>query len=121
LFDDEGNRTPFLERLLKFNEEFQRSAQRTALYCEKLKELELLDAKEARISLSGGEEVKLTGFMVVNREKLNALPPESLSEIAKTGALELTYAHLLSMNNLAMMANRHAERRSEEVAGSSAG
>ena len=116
LFDDQGNRTPFLDRLVKFNEEFQRNAQTTSLYCNKLKELELLDAKEARlnIALSGGEEVKLTGFMVVNREKLNALPPESLSELAKNDALELTYAHLLSMNNLGIMAGRMAENASTQ-------
>lgn len=111
LFDSEGNRTQFLDRLVKFNEEFQRNAQMTSLYCNKLKELELLDAKEARLNIGGegGEEVKLTGFLVVNREKLNSLPAETLAELAKNGALELTYAHLLSMNNLGIMAGRMTE------------
>ena len=111
LFDDQGERTPFLDQLLKFNEEYQRSAQRTALFCKKLQELELLDAKEARLTLTGGEEVKLTGFMVVNREKLNALSPETLTEIVKNGALELIYAHLLSMGNLGMVAERMASKQ----------
>jgi hypothetical protein len=48
--------------------------------------------------------------MAVSREKLNALPAETLSELAKTGALELTYAHLLSMNNLSLMLKRVTER-----------
>ena len=47
------------------------------------------------------------------REKLNALPAETLSELAKTGALELTYAHLLSMNNLSLVADRVAKRSAD--------
>ena len=114
LFDDEGNRTPFLDRLLKFNEGYQRSAQKTSWYCNKLQELDLLDAKQAQLTLGDGKEINLTGFMVVNREKLNSLPAESLSELAKNGALELTYAHLLSINNLGLMVGRVAERMSAD-------
>lgn len=118
LFDDEGNKTPFIDRLLKFNEEYQKNSMLTEVFCKKLQELDLLDTREASITLQGGEQVKLSGFMVVNREKLTKLPPEALSEMAKNGALELTYAHLLSMNNLGMVASRIAERRSvgEETA-----
>jgi hypothetical protein len=49
--------------------------------------------------------------MAVSREKLNALPAETLGELAKTGQLELSYAHLLSMNNLSIMLKRVAERK----------
>lgn len=110
LFDN-GEKSAFLERLLKFNQEYQQSFMRTNVYCKQLKELDLLDAKEARLTLDGGEELKLSGFMVVNREKLVSLPPEKLSEIAKTGMLELTYAHLLSVGNLGLVAGRIAERK----------
>lgn len=110
LFDEKGERTEFLERSLSFHSDFQRNAQLTKVYCTKLKELDLLDPKEANFTLASGEKAKLTGFMAVSREKLNALPAETLSELAQTGALELTYAHLLSMNNLSLMANRVAKQ-----------
>jgi hypothetical protein len=110
LFDEQGERTPFLQRLLSFHSDYQRSAKVTQDYCNKLKELELLDPKEANFTLAGGETAKLRGFMAVSREKLNALPAETLAELAKTGALELTYAHLLSMNNLSLVANRVSKR-----------
>jgi hypothetical protein len=113
LFDEQGERTPFLERLLSFHSDYQRNAQRTKDYCNKLKELDLLDPKEATFTLANGEKAKLGGFMAVSREKLNALPAETLSELAKTGALELTYAHLLSMNNLSLVADRVAKRAAE--------
>jgi len=118
LFDEKGEKSPFLDRLLTFNQEYQKSSMRTNVYCKKLKELELLDAKEARLTLAAGEELKLTGFMVVNREKMNSLPPDSLSEMAKNGMLELTYAHLLSMGNLGLVAGRIAERNAAEAGAS---
>jgi hypothetical protein len=113
LFDEQGERTPFLEKLLSFHSDYQRNAQRTKDYCNKLKELDLLDPKEATFTLANGEKAKLRGFMAVSREKLNALPAETLSELAKTGALELTYAHLLSMNNLSLMLGKVAKRAVE--------
>ena len=73
----------------------------------------MLDPKEANFTLASGEKAKLRGFMAVSREKLNALPAETLSELAKTGALEVTYAHLLSMNNLSLVANRVAKRSAD--------
>ena len=114
LFDEQGERTPFLEKLLSFHSDYQRNAQLTKDYCIKLKELDLLDAKEANFTLASGEKTKLRGFMAVNREKLNALPAETLAELAKTGALELTYAHLMSMNNLSLVANRIAKRSADK-------
>jgi hypothetical protein len=116
LFTDAGERTPFVDRLLKFNEEYQRSAQRTALFSKKLQELNLLDSKQAKLTLGTGEELTLTGFMVVDRAKLTELAPESLSELAKNGILDLIYAHLLSMGNLASVAERLAGRSPVEPA-----
>ena len=106
LIDEKGERTPYLEKLMGFLQDYQRNAQRTTVYGKKLKELELLEQKAATFTLPSGEKISLKGFMAVNREKLNELPPETLSELAKTGELEVTYAHLLSMNNLALMLGR---------------
>lgn len=116
LFDEKGERTEFLESLLKFNEGFQRSAQQTTAFCKQLKELDIFEAKEARLTLGNGQESRLTGFMVVSREKLAALSPEKLSEMTKSGALELIYAHLLSMNNLGIMASKLNERHAANIA-----
>ena len=109
LFDAEGQRTPYLERLLKFMQDFQRDMERTKGFCQKLKQLDLLEAKQAEFTLPNGEKGALRGFMAVSRDKLNALPAETLQELAKSGMLELTYAHLMSMNNLSLMLQRARE------------
>lgn len=116
LIDDNGERTPYLTRLMGFLEEYERNAHQTTLFCSKLKELDLLEQKTATFGLPSGEKMSLRGFMTVDRDKLIALPAETLQELAKTGQLDLIYAHLLSMSNL----QRVAERRSTAAAAAEA-
>jgi hypothetical protein len=106
LIDENGERTPYLTQLMGFLEEYERNAQQTMLHCNKLKELDLLEQKTATFGLPNGEKMSLRGFMTVSREKLHALPAETLSELAKTGQLELIYAHLQSMSILQSVAER---------------
>ncbi len=113
LFDN-GEKSEFLDRLLKFNEDYQKNSMLTEIFCKKLQELELLDTQQAQLKLADGEQINLTGFSVVNREKLHALADDKIAELAKSGALELTYAHLMSVGNLGLVAGRIAERRADD-------
>jgi len=108
LFDDAGERTEYLNRMLKFLEESQAHFARTQTYCNRLKELELLEPMKADFTFPGGEKKSLGGFMAISREKLKNLEPEKLAELAKTDELELTYIHLLSMNNFRRVMERGA-------------
>ncbi|MBC8355465.1 MAG: SapC family protein [Planctomycetes bacterium] len=109
LFDKEGERTEYLSRMLKFLEESQAHFVRTQTYCQHLKELELLEPMKADFTLPGGEKKSLGGFMAINRDKLRNLPGDKLAELAKTDELELTYIHLLSMNNFRRVLERTAK------------
>ncbi|HRX79787.1 MAG TPA: SapC family protein [Pirellulaceae bacterium] len=109
LFDEKGERTEYLSRMLKFLEESQAHFVRTQTYCKHLKDLGLLEPMKADFTLPGGEKKSLGGFMAVNREKLRNLPGDKLAELAKTDELELTYIHLLSMNNFRRVLERTAK------------
>ncbi len=109
LFDEKGERTEYLSRMLKFLEESQAHFVRTQTYCNHLKEMDLLEPMKADFTLPGGEKKSLGGFMAVNRDKLRNLAPEKLAELAKTDELELTYIHLLSMNNFRRVLERTAK------------
>jgi hypothetical protein len=111
LFDDQNKPTPYIENVLGFLKEFQRQSEITQSFCNKLKSLDLLDSSQLQFKIGGGAEKTLRGFMAVSRDKLKALAPEALSDLAKSDALELTYIHLLSMNNLSLMFDRGAGRR----------
>lgn len=106
LFDDESKPTPFVERALKFLEQYQVEFHRTQMFCKQLVELDLLEPMRAQANLGNGEKLSLVGFMATNRDKLKALPAEKLAELVKSGALELLYLHLNSMRNLTAMGER---------------
>ena len=114
MFDDEGERTDYLTGVLDFLKEYQIEYNRTQLFCDKLIELDLLEPMQAQVKLASGKEMSLTGFQAVSREKLNGLPPETLAELAKMGALELMYIQLFSMKNFSEMTERLAKSLSQE-------
>ncbi len=106
LFNDEGKPSEFTDNVLKFVQEYQRQFERTKSFCQKLKELDLLEPMQAQVSLATGETTSLTGFMAVDRKKLKGVSGEKLAELAKTDELELLYLHLFSMRNFAAMKNK---------------
>jgi hypothetical protein len=99
LFGEDGKPTPYVDNVLKFLQEYQAQFQRTRAFCDKLRELELLEPMQANMSLPSGERLSLTGFQAINRDKLKALPAERLEELLKTDELELIFLHLHSMHN----------------------
>lgn len=96
LFDAEGERTAYLTRVLDFATLYQRDHRASGVFCEKLRALDLLETMNARITAPAGP-MTVQGFQAVSRERLRALPPETLADLMRTGALELIYAHLLSL------------------------
>jgi hypothetical protein len=106
LFDDEGGKTPFVENVLGFLQDYQNHYQRTLTFCQKLQDLKLLEPMQAEFTLTSGEKRSLRGFMTISRDQLKSLSAETLSGLAKTDELELIYAHINSMNNFSMMLER---------------
>ncbi|GGO87558.1 SapC family protein [Marinobacterium nitratireducens] len=109
LFNEDGGRSEYLNGVLRFLKEYQSEYNRTRLLCDKLVELDLLEPMQAQIKLKSGKQLSLSGFRSVSREKLNALEPQTLSELARSGALELIYIHLYSMSHFTEMMERVAQ------------
>jgi hypothetical protein len=61
---------------------------------------------QAQITIDGVTQNMLSGFQAVNREKLKALPGDTLAELAATDELELIYLHLQSMRNFEALRDR---------------
>jgi SapC len=106
LFGEDRKPSAYVSNVLKFLEQYQVEFRRTQAFCNKLKELALLEPMRAQANLPSGERLALTGFMAVSRDKLKALPGDKLAELAKTDELELLYLHLQSMRNFAAMLGR---------------
>ena len=109
LFDSDGVATGYTNQMLEFLKEYQAQHLRTQAFCKRLRDLDLLQNVEARIPLPGQPAHTLTGFQVVNREKLKALPAETLEPMFRSDELELIYAHLSSLRNLDRLRERAAQ------------
>lgn len=106
LFASNDEQSEFLGRMMRFVTEYQRLSDLTQAFCQQLQDLKLLEPMKARFKLPSGENAELQGFMAIDREKLQALSGEQLVELSKRNALELIYAHLLSLRNLRVMLAR---------------
>jgi hypothetical protein len=106
LFDKAGERTQYLSNVLNFLQVYQAQFQRTQALCKKLADLDLFEPMQAQVRLKTGQQLTLGGFKVVNRDKLRALPADTLGELAKADELEIIYAHLASLRNFGAMVER---------------
>ena len=118
LFTPEGQPSPYVDNVLKFLQEFQNQFQRTQAFCNKIKELDLLEPMQAQVVTGSGGRIALGGFQAVSRAKLKALPGDKLAELAATDELELLFLHLQSMRNFEGLKDRleHALEGAPEAA-----
>jgi hypothetical protein len=106
LFDSDGERTQYLQGVLGFLQAYQAQFEATRAFCQRLIELNLLEAMQAQFALRSGQRITLAGFKSVNRERLKALPGDVLARLAARGDLDLIYAHLHSQRNFTPTAER---------------
>jgi hypothetical protein len=108
LFDQNGRPSGYVDNVLKFLQEYQAQFVRTQALCKKIRELDLLEPMQAQVEMASGGRLALGGFMAVSRQKLRALPGETLAKLAQTDELELLYLHLYSMRNFVSLRDRLA-------------
>jgi hypothetical protein len=106
--------------VLKFLQEYQAQFLRTQRFCSRVVELGLLEPMQAQVTLDAGTRLMLGGFMAINRDRLKALPPETLAEMMWTDEMELLYLHLHSMRNFEGLRDRLEHRLQDERAAVSA-
>lgn len=99
LFGDDSKPTPYVDRVLKFLQEYQSQFERTRQFGQKVHKLGLLEAMQAQVTTPTGEKLSLNGFHSVSRDKLRKLDGEALASLAKTDELELLYLQMHSMRN----------------------
>lgn len=99
LFGDDGKPTPYVERVLKFLQEYQAHFERTRQFGRRIQELGLLEPMQAQVTTPKGEKLSLNGFLSVSRAKLRQLDGDALATLAKTDELELLYLQMHSMRN----------------------
>lgn len=101
LFID-GNPSPYVDQAMEFCNNFEQERQRTEAFVKLLKDLDLLDTREAIFTPRNPDGTaaaaqKIAEYFAVSEDKLKALPAEKLAELRDNGALGQIYAHLVSL------------------------
>lgn len=112
LFDAAGRDTPFLQNALDFLGRYQAEYRRTEAFCRRLEEAGLLVEMNARADLVDGRSFTVNGLLVVDEQKLLALPDATILALFRSGELHLISMHLLSLSNMQKLVDRMAARRS---------
>jgi hypothetical protein len=110
LFDDKGANSPFLANAVEFLERFQREFTRTEAFCERLARAGLLREMNAKADLKDGRSFTVNGLLVVDEQKLLALPDAVALSLFRSGELHLASMHLASLSNMQRLADRLARR-----------
>jgi hypothetical protein len=118
LFTDDGQQTEALKTFMEFLKDFQYRSEMTRVFCKHLNDLNLFESMEANITINGKTDatLNLTGFYVVNREKLKALDDADLLALFKKDGLELIYGHMQSLSNLNKMIDVMTKKMEPEAA-----
>lgn len=100
LFKEDGTASDHTNGILEFCQRFEESGQRTQMFMEELKKLDLLMDGEVAITQNDDPDKPYIyrGFRMVDEKKLRELPADKLEELHKNGLIMLIHAHLFSLN-----------------------
>jgi hypothetical protein len=112
LFDAQGQDTPFLRNAVDFLTQYQREHLRTEAFCQRLEQAGLLREMNARADLADGRSFTVESVLVVDEQKLLALPDAVALSFFRSGELHLIAMHLMSLSNMKALVDRMAERKS---------
>lgn len=111
-FQDGGDLSPMLSRLLTFLTKCAEDKRRTLRCVDLLDQKGLLDDWDIGAALQA-EEVHLDGMRRIDMAALHALEGEDLSLLQRNGALELAYAQHFSIQRLGVLTDLRARRGSK--------
>lgn len=102
LFDGDEP-SDFLNTQKELAKNYEVESRRTNVLCELLEQHNLFDPMSAQVSMPDGSKRALTGFHVISKERLKALPDDVVKDMFDRDVIELIYIHLMSMRNMELL------------------
>jgi len=99
IFDENSELNEFGKDIVGFVQSVYQGIEATKNITKILDGNDLFKSIDATIEKEGKKFV-INGLLQIDTEKLNSLADDKLLEITKKGALNVTYAHLISLSNL---------------------
>ena len=98
--DSAGQATARLQRVMVFQQEYQRQATITQTMCAAINDAGILEPRTLTWQDPSGQTRQLDGFWCVEESKLKVISHEVLHTLHHADALGLAYAQMMSMGNL---------------------
>jgi len=109
LIGEDGTPSEYSDDVLKFLGQYQAEFERTKAICKKLKDLNLLEAKQVEATSPTGEKMTVDGFFAVDPARLATLSSEAIVDLVRSGTYELICFHLASLRNFDLLRDRSLE------------
>lgn len=105
LFDADGSDSAWLSHAKQFLLGFRAEMESSREFAQAMDELGLLVERVIEFS-QDGQTRSLSGFKMIDEQKLLALPPDQVQALHQKGWLGLIYAHLISLAQVPRLAQR---------------
>ena len=109
LFTGDGKPTEILEKAIEFMKQFQTNHAHTVAICRELERLEMFQGLKAEVRLPSGKKYDFVGGSIIDEKKLSSVADAEFLEWRKRGWLALIYAHLISLGQIARLAELHEQ------------
>jgi hypothetical protein len=109
-FFENGEMSPAIQPRLDMCGQFNMEQQRTRDFCQRIKDLGLLNGQRVTQSMSDGSEVQIANYVTIDANKLKDLDKDTLRELHQDGSLAAIYGHLFSLENWNHLIVRRNER-----------
>lgn len=111
-FFDEEKLSEKIQSRVDFCGQYNEERRRTMEFCNRVKELGLLNGQRVAQTMPDGAEIKVADYVTIDPRKLNDLDKDTLHELHKDGSLAAIFAQIFSLENW----NRLMTRRTEQQA-----
>lgn len=95
LFDN-GEPSSFTKNALDFCSQLRTQGENTDQFVKALQEHDLLMPNDAQVDTGNGNKIQLSGFLVINTQKFDALPDSVVLDWRRRGWLGMVFAQLIS-------------------------
>lgn len=106
LFMSHGGSTEFLQRMNSVLLAIHEGLEGTPPFIAALMEHQLLESFVFDIQLANGSQNRLTGFYIINEERLTGLEGSALERLSKAGHLQAAYMAIASLSNFRSLIER---------------
>jgi len=103
-FDDKGEKSEFVHKVIAFMNQVQNSSKETQKFIQTLVDLELLEESNITGKNAQGKEIALNGFWILKEEKLEKLTEKKRAILCKQNYMQPITAHLISLSNIQKLA-----------------